>query len=237
MHKQWKNNLIGLEPAENGKERREIDESKIVTYNNSVKWMFGLVDRTNREIRIVYVGEDLAKAKLMPIIKQNVYISVNSIHNNSDDNLIDSETRIYSDYIATQLILDFNRCGYILNKLNHTYWFGYGSFHTNTIEGVWSKIKLIRNNFAGISGPVISELSLQGISKRDYFNDWIFYFIYLIKCEKLKLCFNAKKEYVSNLTNEYSYKKLICFLIYTKVFFNYFIEKFLILFLILFDKC
>jgi len=47
---------MGLEPAENGKARIEIDESKLVTYNNSIKWMFGLVDRDNRDIRIFYVG-------------------------------------------------------------------------------------------------------------------------------------------------------------------------------------
>jgi len=41
---------MGLEPAEKEKDRIEIDKSKIVAYNNSVKWMFGLVDRANREI-------------------------------------------------------------------------------------------------------------------------------------------------------------------------------------------
>jgi len=52
---------MGLETAENGKVRIEIDESKLVTYNNSVKWMFGLVDRANRDIRIFYFGEDRTK--------------------------------------------------------------------------------------------------------------------------------------------------------------------------------
>lgn len=183
---------MGLEPVENGKARIEIDETKIVTYNNSVKWMFALVDRTNQKIRIFYFGEDRTKAKLMPIIKQNVYTSVNRILNNCDSILIDSATRIYSDCFATYQILD-----YILNKVNHSYWFGYGSFHTNTIGGVWSKIKCISNNFAGINGLVISKLSLKGISEEDYFNDWIYYFIFLIKCEELKLGFNVQKEYVS----------------------------------------
>jgi len=157
-----------LEPAENGKARIEIDESKLVTYNNSVKWMFGFFDRANRDIRIFYVGEDRTKAKLMPIIKQNIYTSVNRILNNCDDNLIDPATRIYSDCFASYQIIDFNKLGYILNKVNHSYWFGYGSFHTNTIDGVWSKIKRISNNFSGINGYVISKLSLKGINEEDY---------------------------------------------------------------------
>jgi len=37
MHKHWKNNLMGLEPAESRKVRIEINESKIVIYNNSSK--------------------------------------------------------------------------------------------------------------------------------------------------------------------------------------------------------
>ena len=45
---------------------------KIVIYNNSAKWMFVLVDRANREIRIFYVGDDRTKSKLIPIIKQNI---------------------------------------------------------------------------------------------------------------------------------------------------------------------
>ena len=71
--------------------------------------MFGMVNRASRKIRIFYVGEDRAKTKLMPIIKQNVYTSVNKIHNNGVENLIDSMTRIYSDYFATYQILDFSR--------------------------------------------------------------------------------------------------------------------------------
>ena len=37
---------------------------------NSVKWMFGLVDRATKEIRIFYVGDDRSRNKLLPIIKK-----------------------------------------------------------------------------------------------------------------------------------------------------------------------
>jgi len=52
----------------------------------------------------------------MPIIKQNVYSSVNRILNNCDDNLIDPATSIYSDCFTSYQITDFNKLGYILNK-------------------------------------------------------------------------------------------------------------------------
>ena len=42
MHKKWKDNLLGTEPCENGKSYCEIDESKIISYNGEVRWMFSL---------------------------------------------------------------------------------------------------------------------------------------------------------------------------------------------------
>ena len=59
--------------------------------------------------------------------------------------------------------------GFILDKVNHSIWFGKGSFHINTIEGGWFKI----NNFSSLNGNVINKFSLQGIDLADYFNDWI----------------------------------------------------------------
>lgn len=37
LHKEWENNLMGVEPTEDAKPRLEIDESKIITYDNSTK--------------------------------------------------------------------------------------------------------------------------------------------------------------------------------------------------------
>lgn len=34
------------------------------------------------------------------------------------------------------MILNFKECGYYLHRVNHTYWFGKGSFHTKKIEGI-----------------------------------------------------------------------------------------------------
>ena len=70
-------------------------------------WLIELIEK----YRIFYVGEDRKKTKLMNIIKQNVYTSVNRIHNNDNDNdnenLIDSSTRIYTDCFDTYQIFRF----------------------------------------------------------------------------------------------------------------------------------
>ena len=50
-------------------------------------------------------------------------------------------TRIYSDCFNTYQKENFISKGYILYKVNHSVWFGKGTFHTNIIEGVWSAIK------------------------------------------------------------------------------------------------
>jgi len=42
MHKYWKNNYLGLESTTDGKSRIEIEESKVITYNNITKWLFCL---------------------------------------------------------------------------------------------------------------------------------------------------------------------------------------------------
>ena len=52
MHQYWNNNLMGLYPSDNSKVRIEIDESKVITYDGGVRWMFDLVDRGHYDIRI-----------------------------------------------------------------------------------------------------------------------------------------------------------------------------------------
>lgn len=61
LHKFWKDNLMGEEPGLDGKSRIEIDESKIITIGNTVRWMFGLVDRAKYDIRIFFVNDNRQK--------------------------------------------------------------------------------------------------------------------------------------------------------------------------------
>ena len=72
MRKKWKDNLLGTEPCENGKSYCEIDESKIISYNGEVRWMFGLYDRGSKDIRIFFVDNNRTKDTLLPIIKNHV---------------------------------------------------------------------------------------------------------------------------------------------------------------------
>ena len=134
MHKTWKDNLLGMESCENRKSYVEIDESKIVSYNGEVRWMFGLYDRGSKEIRIFFVDNNRTKETLLPLIKDNVYTYYDQIRNNTDINLERPAKRIYSNCFATYQVSDFNNLGYILHKVNHSIGFNHRHYHTNLIE-------------------------------------------------------------------------------------------------------
>ena len=51
MHKKWELNPMDQEPCSDGKSKIDIDEFKFIN-NNSVRWMFGLVDSGKYDIRI-----------------------------------------------------------------------------------------------------------------------------------------------------------------------------------------
>ena len=48
------------EPCSDGKSKIEIGESKFITYDERVRWMFGLVDR-EYDIRIFYLDDNRQK--------------------------------------------------------------------------------------------------------------------------------------------------------------------------------
>ena len=62
----------------------------------------------------------------------------------------------------------FRENGYILKSVNHSVWFGYGNFHTNNVEGLWSQIKRLSNSFSGISTGSIEKLYHTDIEKKNY---------------------------------------------------------------------
>ena len=78
-HNDWMQNKMGMEPGLDGKSRIEIDESKVVSFGNTVRWMLGLVDRGNYDIRIFFVNDNRTKESMLPIIKNNVYTPFPSI--------------------------------------------------------------------------------------------------------------------------------------------------------------
>lgn len=108
-------------------------------------------------------------------------------------------TGIYCDCWQSYQVRDFNDNGFILPRVNHSIWFGRGTFYTNTIEGVWSKIKRFTNNFSGLNGNVVNKLSLQGIDINDYFNDWICSAYVFMKAEHLALPENKKNNLFASI--------------------------------------
>ena len=121
MHKMWNQKKMGLEPTDRGKSYCEIDESKIFNYNNETRWMFGIYDRGTKERRIFFVDNNRTKETILPLIKNNIFTSYQSIDNNKDPNDDIYPTRIFSDCFQTYQTKDFNELGFKLYKVNLVY--------------------------------------------------------------------------------------------------------------------
>ena len=119
--------------------------------------MFGIIDRIPKEARIFCVLNNRTADNLMRIIINNI-ATTNNINLEDDYNEI---PLIYSDSFTAYQPNNFRQYGYILKRVNHSVWFGYGYFHTNNIEGLWSQIKRLSNNFSEISINSLQESRVQ----------------------------------------------------------------------------
>ena len=119
---------------------------------------------------------------MLPLIIKNVYIYHNTINNIGDSDDDFPTIKIYSNSFMTYQQEDFNEKGYILYKLSQSVWFGTGNVHTNTIEGVWSAIKRIINNFNGLNGSIYNKFQNKEIEFTNYVNGCICtqYFIWRV---------------------------------------------------------
>ena len=52
--------------------------------------------------------------------------------------------------------------------INHSLWFSQGSFHTNTIEGVWSRLERLTNDFCRIDGYILNKFIEKGINVDEF---------------------------------------------------------------------
>ena len=96
--------------------------------------MLGLICRKTKDDRVFCVHNNRIKQKLLPIIVNNV----TTIHN-EEDNLAESQsikTLIFSNSFSSYQINDFKELDFILKKVNHSVWFGYGTFHINTVKSM-----------------------------------------------------------------------------------------------------
>ena len=172
------NNPLGNEPAEGGVSRVEIDESKIVANQNIITfWMFGIIDRRDKECRVFCVKDNRTKESLLPLLKENVItnddIKINNYNSNSQIHKYCFSTRVYSDCFATYQKQNFKELGLVSQRVNHRIWFDRGNFHTNNIEGLWSIIKRISNYFAGININYLEKLENDDIDVTAYIDGWI----------------------------------------------------------------
>ena len=188
FQKNWNTKFLGMEIGMNSYDSVEIDESEIIGNENEIYWMFGLIDRITKEARIFSILNDRTKSNLLKYVKNNVYTNNEDDINNdeySENELLN--TRIYSDCFASYQPSDFQNLGYLLKRVNHSIWFGYGLFHTNNVEGLWSQIKRLTKNFSGISISNINQMFDNNKDKNDYLNGWISFGLFLREIEKRKL--------------------------------------------------
>ena len=75
---------------------------------------------------------DLSKNNLIPIIKKNAITNYNEEEDYPDLNEENNtKTRIYSDCWSAYQLNDFNQLDYILRRVNHSFWVGYGLIQLN----------------------------------------------------------------------------------------------------------
>ena len=64
---------MGMKHTEDGVVKIEIDESEVIENSQKTIWMFGIVDRSNKNARVFSVLDNRRKGNLFPIIVKNVY--------------------------------------------------------------------------------------------------------------------------------------------------------------------
>ena len=116
-----------------------------------------------------------------------------------DNDLSEEEsikTRIYSDCYSSYQVNDFKDMGYLLKRVNHSIWFGYGLFHTNTIESLRGQIKRNTNNFSSISIEALkTKFNNNKIEIKENFDGWICYALFLRDINRKKFSWNQKSIY------------------------------------------
>lgn len=121
----------------------------------------------------------IEKKNLLPILEKNIYTNSNPIMN------INFRIRIYSDCYSVYRKIYFNDMSFILDRVNHSIWFGRWCFYIYTMEGLLEAIKRIKRNFIGLNFKVLDYITKDGYDASKYVDDWIFsvYFkeIYLVK--------------------------------------------------------
>ena len=129
IHSYWSLNPLGIFPAEKGIPRVELDETHLGTFNGVQMWVFGMYDRSTKDIRLFTVGNNRTKEYLLSYILYNVstYIDRDDISSDLHRNLIrkeDVRTRIYTDCFKAYNTEAIESYGFAHRKVNHSITFG-----------------------------------------------------------------------------------------------------------------
>lgn len=136
-----------------------------------------MLNRNKYDIKIFFANDNRQKETLISLIKNNIYTPNTILNNNEAEDEEYPSTIIYSGCFMAYQISDFNQLSYILYKVNHLVLFGIESFHTNAIEGVWSKIKRLTDDFNELNASICNKYGNKSDNFNDYINGWICRFI------------------------------------------------------------
>ena len=91
---------------------------------------------------------------------------------------------------------------YILKRINHSVWFGFGLFHSNNIESLCGQLKRYTNNFSGIYIESLNNrFNNNEVLIKDYLDGWICYSLFLREILRKKLSWNARINYLCEFLN------------------------------------
>ena len=73
FHEHWKLNPLGAEPSNKGVPRVEIDESEIIDNQDKILWMFGMIDRADKEARVFCVMNNRTKENIYFLLLKIIF--------------------------------------------------------------------------------------------------------------------------------------------------------------------
>ena len=78
------------------------------------------------------------------------------------------------------------------------------------------KIKRLNGNFSGITFKTLEKLESNGITSKDYLNDWICYSLFLRDCDKNKYDESQSREYLVKILKIIKFRTIYYFVIILK---------------------
>ena len=137
--------------------------------------MFGVIDRNTKEARVCCVLNDRTKENLLPLIEKYVYTNDFYDEDNISEDL-SIKICVFWDCFSSYRVSDFNELGFILKRVNHSIYLGASYLYKNTIESLWHQIKMLTNNFSGLSIEKLKTMFINDENEiKNYLNGWICY--------------------------------------------------------------